>query len=74
MKITKQQLKQIIKEELANVLDEQLPEPSKKQKCERRGGEWRVKPGTDQMECIMPSKSLDEDLEVPSLPMTPNES
>ena len=56
MKITKQQLKQIIKEELEAVLAEELPEPeiSEEQKCENEGGAWQVKPGTDQMECVLP--------------------
>ena len=57
MKITKSQLKRIIKEELEAVLAEQLPEPEKseEQKCVDEGGKWIIKPGTDQMYCVRPA-------------------
>jgi hypothetical protein len=55
MKITKSKLIELIKEELENVLAEQLTEPTEEQKCTGRGGKWKVKPGTDQMECVLPA-------------------
>ena len=47
MKITKSQLKQIIKEELQSV----LRESEEKQKCEDKNGEWKKNPDTGKMEC-----------------------
>ena len=60
MKITKSQLKRIIKEELEAVLAEQGIDPAE-EKCKKQGGTYRVKPGTDQMECVLP-RGLEEDL------------
>ena len=62
MKITKSQLKQIIKEELEAVLAEQLPKPEKseEQKCTDRGGKWKLHPDTDQMKCVLPAGSEEE--------------
>jgi hypothetical protein len=47
MKITKSQLKQIIKEELQSV----LRESEEKQKCEDNNGDWIENPDTGEMEC-----------------------
>ena len=56
MKLTKQQLKQIIQEELQKILNETDSycddNITTDAACIAAGGTWDVRPGTDQMCCI----------------------